>query len=473
MTTGAGPIRETIAAPPQTNGRGGRPYRWRLIRSLMLGQVATGASLTIIALATPEIAADLATTPTVVAWSVTGGVLASAVGGAIGGKVGDVRGHRRVHRVALAAVVVLTALSAVAWSGPAFLVIRVLAGLAAGATSANSSAMVLHAFPTEERAHAIGVFQSALTLAPAIGLLIGGPLIDAFGWRTMFVVFTAFVVTGWVWAYRVVRETPDRVARRIDYLGSIMLTGAVVGLLLYFDRAQAFGFADPVPRLCLACGLVSLLLFVLVERRAAEPLFRLSYFRRPGFVVPTTVSAGLNFAFMGGLVVTPLLMHEEFGYTNTAAASLLFLRPAGYSLMAAFAGRMQQRFSVRRTSVGGGVLVVVSMAAFAFGSLEEQILLVVLGLVLCGLGLGIATPGLTVVAAEASDPADYGVTSGMRTTLTQIGVTAGIQSMTIALGSDHTPQAYARSFWLGGAVAAVCTVLALTIRPPDVSSVRR
>jgi predicted MFS family arabinose efflux permease len=93
--------------------------------------------------------------------------------------------------------------------------------------------------------------------------------------------------------------------------------------------------------------------------------------------------------------------------------------------MAAFAGRMQQRFSVRATSVGGGVLVVVSMAAFAFGSLEEQILLVVLGLVLCGLGLGIATPGLTVVAAEASDPADYGVTSGMRTTLTQIGSPPG------------------------------------------------
>jgi MFS family permease len=439
-------------------------YRWRLIRSLLLGQVSTGASLTIIALATAEISADLNTSPTVVAWSVTGGVLGSAIGGALGGKLGDIHGHRRIYRVALFAVAVLTALSAVAWSGPSFLIIRVLAGVAAGATSANSTAMVLHAFPVSERTKAMGLYQSALTLAPALGLLLGGPMIDHLGWRAMFWVFTALVTAGYIWAYVVVEERGQRMARRIDYLGAITLSASVVSVLLFFDRAKAFGISDPVPMLTLACAAVSIVLFVVIESRVAEPLLRLDYFRRRNFVVPTVVGAGYNYAFMGGLVVTPLLMHRVFGYSNTAAASVLFLRPMGYSVTAAFAGRLHGRFGTRSTAIAGGVIVVASMVLFAVGSEREQIGIIIVGLVLAGLGLGIATPGLVVASANASDPQDFGVSTGMRTTITQVGVTAGIQSMTIALGTSYTPSAFAGSFWLGCTVAAAATLLALTIR---------
>lgn len=446
----------------EPNGRAA--YRWRLIRSLLLGQVSTGASLTIIALATAEIAADLDTTPTVVAWSVTGGVLGSAIGGAIGGKLGDVHGHRRIYRITLFAVAVFTALSALAWSGPSFLAVRVLAGLAAGATSANSTAMVLHAFPVHERTKAMGLYQAALTLAPALGLLAGGPMIDNLGWRAMFWVFTGLVATGYVWAYLVVEERGQRNARRIDYLGSVTLSSAVVSLLLFFDRAKEFGLTDAVPLITLVIAVVSAGLFVFVESRVPEPLLRLDYFRRRDFMVPTMVAAGYNYAFMGGLVVTPLLMHRVFNYSNTAAASVLFLRPLSYSVTAAFAGRLQNLWGTKRTALTGGFTVLVSMVLFAVGSQQESMHTIVVGLVLSGLGLGIATPGLVVAAANASDPKDFGVSTGMRTTLTQVGVTAGIQSMTIALGTTYTPGAFAGSFWLGCGVAAAATALAFAVR---------
>lgn len=439
-------------------------YRWRLIRALLLGQVATGASLTIIALATAEIAADLDTSATVVAWSVTGGVLGSAVGGAIAGKLGDVHGHRRIYRITLFAVVLLTAVSAVTWSGSVFLTVRVLAGLAAGATSANAMAMVLHAFPMEERTRAVGLYTAAMTLAPAIGLLVGGPLIDNLGWRAMFWVFTVVVAIGFVWALVVVEERGERVPRRIDYLGCLTLAGAVVGVLLFFDRVSVYGLADPVPLITLAAGLASVAMFVVIERSVPEPLIRLDYFRRRNFITPTLVGAGLNYAFMGGLVVTPLLMHRQFGYSNSAAASLLFLRPMSYSVTAAFAGQLHSWFGTRTSAVGGGLTVVTSMGLFAIGATEQSMPLVVAGLVLAGLGLGVATPGLSVAAANASDVEDLGVSAGMRATLNQVGVTAGIQSMTIALGSSYTPSAFAGSFWLGCGVAGIATLLALFVR---------
>ncbi|HEX7095209.1 MAG TPA: MFS transporter, partial [Acidimicrobiales bacterium] len=211
-------------------------------------------------------------------------------------------------------------------------------------------------------------------------------------------------------------------------------------------------------------ALVSTVLFVLIEQRVPEPLIRLDYFRRRNFVTPTVVGAGLNYAFMGGLVVTPLLLHRQFGYSNSAAASLLFLRPMSYSVTAGFAGRLHGWLGTRRTALLGGMTVVVSMVLFAIGARGESIGLVVVGLVLAGLGLGVATPGLSVAVANASEVGDLGVSTGMRTTLNQVGVTAGIQSMTIALGSSYTPGAFARSFWLGCAVAVISTVLALFVR---------
>ena len=452
-----------LPSVPTRDRRAPTPYRWRLIRSLLLGQVASGASLTIIALATAEIAKDLGTTTTIVSWSVTGGVLGSAVGGAIGGKVGDVVGHRRMYRVTLGAVVALTALSAVAWSGWVFLLARVLAGVAAGATSANSTALVLHAFPSHERTKAIGVYQSALTLAPAIGLLVGGPVIDAFGWRTMFFAFTIIVAAGFVWSWFVVQITTERVKRRIDYLGSLTMTFTVVTALMFFERGKALGFDDRVPWIMVLCSVVGAVLFVVVERAAPEPLMRLDYFRRRGFIVPTLVSTGLNFAFMGGLVVTPLLLHKTFGYSNGRASSILFLRPFFYSITAVLAGALQTRFSVRRVALFGGIVVIASMLLFAEGSHSTNIWLIVSGLVLSGIGLGVATPGLTGASAAATDPKDFGVTSGMRNTITQVGVTAGIQTMTTMVGTQYTPSAFASAFLLGCGVAVAGTAAALAI----------
>lgn len=444
--------------------RSGDPYRWRLIRSLLLGQVATGASLTIIALATKDIADDLHSTPAIISWAVTGGVLGSAVGGAIGGKLGDLLGHRRMFRLMLLAVVVLTFLSALAWNGWVFLTVRVLAGLSSGATSANSSALVLHAFPLHERTKAIGIYQSALTLAPAIGLLVGGPVVDRYGWRTLFLAFGITVGIGFVWSWFVVRATTERVARRIDYAGSISLAITVVAALLLFDRGKAYGFDDIVPWLMLGVAVVFAAVFVLIERRAPEPLIRLDYFRRRDFIAPTLVSTALNFAFMGGLVVTPLLLHTRFGYSNAQSSKYLFLRPFFYSVTAALAGPFQTRFSVRRVAFAGGFIEVVSMLLFAQGARDTSLALVLVGLVLSGVGLGIATPGLTAASAAASDPQDYGVTSGMRTTITQVGVTSGIQTMTIMVGTDYRGDSFAGSFLLGTAVAALGTAMVLLIR---------
>lgn len=105
------------------------------------------------------------------------------------------------------------------------------------------------------------------------------------------------------------------------------------------------------------------------------------------------------------------------------------------------------------------------VANAAQGANTDAIALVTVGLVLSGIGLGIATPGLTALSAAASDPKDYGVTSGMRTTITQIGVTAGIQTMSIIVGTTYSGASFAASFLLGTVVAVLGTAMVLLIGP--------
>ena len=180
--------------------------------------------------------------------------------------------------------------------------------------------------------------------------------------------------------------------------------------------------------------------------------------------------ACLNFAFMGGLVVTPLLMQQIFKYSNTRAACVLFLRPFSYSLCAAMAGRVHGLVRDRALAVGGSATVAVSMLLFALGAQNRSLPMVVLALISCGVGMAIVSPPMAATVANVADPADYGIVSGMRGTIGQVGVTAGVQTMAVTLGTTYTPDGFAASFHLGGAVAlaglAMACFVRLGARPP-------
>ena len=238
---------------------------------LLLAQLPGGASITIFSLALSDIAKDLDTTVKALSWAVTGAILGAAVGGSIGGKFGDIYGHKRVYLASIAVLGLATGASALAWSGPALIVFRVVGGIAAGGAQATSSAMILGAFPAHARHRALGWHQSAMTMAPALGLLAGGPLIDGIGWRPLLWAFVGLTAIGFVSSSVVVRASA-RVARyRVDFLGAALLAAAVVGLLLFFDRGKVYGFSHGRALVWLVFGLLSTLVFVVVEARVSRP----------------------------------------------------------------------------------------------------------------------------------------------------------------------------------------------------------
>src|SRR5918994_1614058 len=159
-------------------------YRWWVLWTALAGLFATGFTITILAVSLGDVSRDLGAGETALTWTVTGPFLALALSMPLFGKIGDVRGHRRVYLLGLAGFTVATFLTALAWDGASLIAIRSLGAIPGAATGPASMALIMRAFPEEDRVKAMGWWSLVGAGAPVLGLVAGGPLVDAIGWRS-------------------------------------------------------------------------------------------------------------------------------------------------------------------------------------------------------------------------------------------------------------------------------------------------
>src|SRR3954447_3465076 len=162
-------------------------YPWWVLVTVLAGLFATGFTITILAVSLGIVAKDLDTTATSLTWVVTGPLLGLALTMPLFGKLGDIWGHRRVYLLGFAGFTVGAALTAIAWSGPALIAIRILGSLPGAAIGPASMALIMAAFPEEDRVKVMGWWSVVGAGAPVIGLVAGGPIVEAIGWRWIFI----------------------------------------------------------------------------------------------------------------------------------------------------------------------------------------------------------------------------------------------------------------------------------------------
>jgi EmrB/QacA subfamily drug resistance transporter len=424
--------------------------------------------MTIVSASLPTIAEDLDSSPSFLSWAVTGLFLVMAVATPVLGRLGDAHGHREIFLIGAVILSVGTVLCGLAPTAPTFVAARMLVGLGIAATMPNSMALIMAAYSVERRSEAMGWFQMAMTGAPVLGLIIGGPLIEAFGWRSVFALLAPISVVGVVAAWRVIEPSTRRTPVVIDWWGAATLAVGTLGLLLFLQRGGSAGFTDPTALTLAAVGALGIVAFVLVEQRVPNPMLRLSYFRRRNFTGPLIAQPLSQFAYMGGFLISPLLLDELFGYSVAVVALVLLFRPGAYSISSPVGGRLARRIGERTMIITGSVLMALSMLAWVGAAHWVNLPLVVLGLVLSGLAMGLASPSYSTLIAGSVDPADMGIANGMGSTMMNIGMLAGIQAMFTVLGDGRSPDDFARVFVFGGVVAALGLLGGLMITKRDV-----
>lgn len=439
------------------------PSPWFLLAVVLTGVFATGFSVTILAVSLPEVADSLGASASILTFAITGPFLALALAMPVLGKIGDVHGHRRVYLLGLSGFAVATAATALAWDAPSLIAFRVIAAIAGAATGPASMAMIMHAFPPGERAKAMGWWSLVGGGAPVIGLVAGGPLVDAIGWRAIFVVQAPLAAVAVVLAAFVLPETTRGTGALIDWWGAALLAVAIVAGLGVLQFGGELGWTSPVLLAPLAVAALAFLAFLRVERRVAAPLIPPALVRRRNFGASVTSQWFTNFAYMGGYIVTPALVQEVFGFSVGQASFAMVIRPLLFSIAAPIAGYVAVRTGERRCALFGTALLVVGMAMFLAASVWEIVALVFAGLAVGGVAHGTSSPCLVTVAANDVAHEDLGVGNAAQQMVAQIGAVAGIQAMS-AISVSHSSNGFAVAYAFAVAAAVASFLAALRVR---------
>lgn len=463
--------------PPPTDPLDAPPAnRWWTLFTVLFGLFSVNVTITILAVSIHRIADELGTSEPTMTWAVTGPMLAFGVVGPLVGKLGDRLGHRRLFLWGLAGAIACAVASALAWNAGSLIAFRTLGAIEGAATGPASFAVISRIFPRHERVRALGYWSMVGAGAPVVGVVAGGPLIETFGWRTMFLAQVPLILLALLLAVRLFPETPRHVHGRFDLAGAGLVALTVTPVLFALSEAPRLGWLSPTVLVALAVSPLALLGFVRVERRAANPLFPLHYLARRGFTFAVLTQALLNAAYMGSFILTPLYLQNVLDFTETRTGLISISRPLAFSIMGVWAGAIARRLGAKPTAIAGAVAVGAAMAWMAtFGEATTPVLIMG-ALALAGIGMGIAMPPLTASVTASVASHDYGIAGAAQQMMNQVGVVIGITAMQSVQQAREQVVGEAASYpwgYLAGlalAVVGIVTatrIVGATTRPAD------
>ena len=444
-------------------------YPWLVLATVLFGLFTVGFTITILAVSIPTIAEDLDSTSTTLTWVITGPLLAFGVVGPAAGRAADLWGQKRVFIIGLIGSAVFAVGVAAAWSAGSLIAFRVLSSAAGAAAGPASMALIHRVFPRERRVQAMGYWSLVMAGGPVLGVVAGGPVVEQIGWRWIFAIQAPLTMAGvGVAALLLPAGRRADVRGRFDALGAVLLATGATSLLLGLNRGPEWGWSSPGVLGALALSPMAFAMFVAWEGRTDHPLIRLDYLRRRNFAAPVATQFFTNFAYMGGFILTPLLLSDVFGYGPARIGLLSISRPLSFAIVAPIAGYLAVRVGERSAGVSGAIAVTLSMLALARVDAGSSDLVVVGSLALSGIGLGAASPSMAATIANAVDDEDLGVAGAAQQLITQVGVVAGIQLMqTVQVSREASAglvPSYQHAYLLGAAVSAVGIVAAAYVR---------
>jgi len=481
-------------------------YQWWVLWTVLAGLLSVNITFTVFVVALPQVARQLHTTVSTLTWTSTGPLLAFGVAAPILGKLGDLRGYKRLYLWGLSGAAVSVVLTASAPTAGVLIAARLFDGVQGAATGAASMALVLQAFSHEDRVKAMGWWALVGAGGPVLGVTIGAPIIQYWGWRALFwgelplmaiaAVLAVIVLPSHDRAATNAAEAQERTGRavrpvpppepvapvapvaedapptspwrQLDWAGSFSLSSAVTLGLLGLNVAPSWGFGSPKTMALFAASIVIGVYFVYHERRAPRPLIPLRYFKKRNFVFPLGARAFVNFAYMGGFFLFPILMEQIYGYSETQAGLLSTARPLMFSLSAPIAGYAAIKVGERWSVVVGAGALCVSMLVFTQVGADPSVVLIIVALAMSGLGNGVSTPSTASSAANEVAPDELGVMSAAQLLVTQIGIVAGIQVMVTVQASSHggagTLSSFHSAYLVGAAVAGAAVICGFFVK---------
>ena len=434
--------------------RYGDRWRWLAVATVMIGTMATVLSATVVNVALHDIMVEFGIRQGQVHWLATGFIAAMTTTMLASSWLLDHFGVRKTLAVAMFLFTLISLAGGFAETPGQLIAARIGQGAMAGLMQPMGMYLVFRIFPRDRRGQAMGIYGMGVILAPALGPVLGGFLVDQLDWR--YVMFAPAPVTllGVLMAWRFLPLPVSRPAPYRFDLPGLLLLGLTIALSLdTLNRLQQASGQQTwilAEALLALCGLV---FFVLRERQTAHPLVNIGLLRKPAFLFACLGAMALGLALFGSTYLIPLFVQTALGFSATEAGLLML--PAGIVLGMTFplAGRLADRHSARVLVVFGIGVFALSAVLFAMSDLELAFGWLVLWTVLGRVGIGFMLPALSTGALNPLEPQELGAGSSSLNFMRQLGGAFGVNlvALTIEFGEHSagmpTINAFHSAWW--------------------------
>ncbi|MGP3914648.1 MFS transporter [Nonomuraea sp. 10N515B] len=414
-------------------GAGGNP--WLVLLAVSLGVIMVMLDGTVVGIANPSIQADLKASLSDLQWVTSGYLLALAVFLITAGKLGDLFGHKRVFLIGVGGF----ALSSVGIGFSAELAdvipgvtpvgaligLRVLQGLFGALLQPAALALLRTAFPGEKLNQAMGAWGAIIGLSSAAGPIVGGVLVEQASWQTVFFINAPVGVVALIMGILLIKDNRAQTLARIDWLGVLLLSGAMFSLVWTIIKAPEWGWGDSTTLTFVAVFAVLIGAFIFWQSKARQPLVPLSLFRNASISIGTVLMMMVAFAMFGAMFFLGFFFQGVHRLSPLEAGLRMLPMSAGMIFASPLAGMALGRFGPRLTMAAGLLITASSMFLMSRLSIDASFIESGIPFLLLAFGMSPVFVGATEIIVGNAPVELTGVAGGVQQSAMQVGGSLG------------------------------------------------
>jgi EmrB/QacA subfamily drug resistance transporter len=396
--------------------------RWLALAAVMVTMFFSSLDQTVVTTAIPTIIGEL-NGLAVYAWIFTAYMMGAAVTIPLYGKLSDVYGRKPFYLFGLGLFMVGSALAGLAHSMGWLIAARAVQGIGGGAMMSMPRATVGDIFNPKERGNWIGLMNAVFGLSAIVGPYFGGWLTDTLGWRWIFYINLPVALLAFIGVAVALPNVRTSVKHRIDWLGSVTLVAGLIPILLGFTWAGSkYAWGSPVTLGLFGGGALVIAAFVLIERRAAEPILNPVLFKNPIFTSTVLMSFFISVSMYTGLMFLPLFVQGVVGLSATNSGAVLTPMMLSFIVGSTVGGILVSRLGrYKLQAILGSLVMVGGVVLLSRMDVDASWLLVVRNMLVVGLALGTVMPLANVVIQNAFPYAQMGVVSSTQQFVNSLG----------------------------------------------------
>ena len=423
---------------------------WLVLVTVIFGTFLGGIDRTVVNLALPHIIQDFGITVSTAGWVATAYILANAVFVPVWGKLGDTIGRKKVYLTGFVVFILGSVLAGLSWNFSSLLIFRVIQAIAVSADYPTAMAIIAFTFrDSKRRAQALGLWSASLAASAVLGPLIGGPLIDGFGWRAIFFINVPIGIVGALMALAFVQESENDGARHaFDFAGAITLGVALSALVLVLDKGSEWGWLSFASILSYAVGVVFAITFYFIERHHDEPIVDFKFFKNSAFNLILGNTFFVFMGMMGSVFLIPLFAETFLGYDATTAGYLFIPMALFIFVSAPIGARLSRKIKAGYIIGAGTLLASIGMLLMAHNlDAKATALQIILSLGVMALGMGLGMAPRTNLIASSVPKHEVGVASSIFVLVRNIAGAFGIAISTTLLANFTKANAISIAHW--------------------------